>query len=307
MSDLRARVAGAPITWGICEVPGWGHQLGADRVLSEMSSIGITATELGPDGFLPAPPAELRSVLDRHGLRAVGGFVPAVLHQPDRLHTELARVSAAADRLAAAGASVLVLAADSGRSGYESATELDHMQWRALVRAIDRVVEIGDHRHLEVAFHPHVGTPVEGPSQIERLLETSSVRLCLDTGHVFVGGADPAELARTAGDRVAHAHLKDASGELAHQVRRRRLGYREAVARGLYRRLGAGDAGVGMVIRTLEGAGYQGWYVLEQDTVLERDPAPGSGPAGEAASSLAFIGRVADELEQPARADARRG
>jgi hypothetical protein len=28
-----ARIAAAPISWGVCEVPGWGHQMAAERVL----------------------------------------------------------------------------------------------------------------------------------------------------------------------------------------------------------------------------------------------------------------------------------
>ena len=35
------RIASAPISWGICEVPGWGHMLPTDRVLSEMTDLGI--------------------------------------------------------------------------------------------------------------------------------------------------------------------------------------------------------------------------------------------------------------------------
>jgi inosose dehydratase len=67
----EARIAGAPISWGVCEVPGWGYQLGPDRVLAEMRQVGLAATELGPDGFLPARPDTMARVLDHHGLAAV--------------------------------------------------------------------------------------------------------------------------------------------------------------------------------------------------------------------------------------------
>ena len=53
------KIAGAPISWGVCEVPGWGYQLGPDRVLKEMREVGLIATELGPDGFLPREPAAM--------------------------------------------------------------------------------------------------------------------------------------------------------------------------------------------------------------------------------------------------------
>jgi inosose dehydratase len=45
------RIAGAPISCGVCEVPGWGYQLGPQQVLAEMRELGLAATELGPDGF----------------------------------------------------------------------------------------------------------------------------------------------------------------------------------------------------------------------------------------------------------------
>src|SRR5436309_6340719 len=105
------KIAGAPISWGVCEVPGWGYQLEPDRVLSEMAGLGLPATELGPDGYLPTDPSRLEAALADHGLGLVAGFVPAVLHEPAELEEELERVAAQADLLGAAGADVIVLAA----------------------------------------------------------------------------------------------------------------------------------------------------------------------------------------------------
>ena len=73
MSTIK--IAGAPISWGVCEVPGWGFQLEPDRVLTEMRGVGLTATELGPEGFLPTDTGELKSLLAQHQLACVGGFV----------------------------------------------------------------------------------------------------------------------------------------------------------------------------------------------------------------------------------------
>jgi inosose dehydratase len=56
MSTAPNKIAGPPISWGVCEVPGWGYQLPPDRVLTEMREIGLAATELGPEGFLPTEP-----------------------------------------------------------------------------------------------------------------------------------------------------------------------------------------------------------------------------------------------------------
>ena len=79
------RVAGAPISWGVCEVPGWGYQMQPDRVLAEMRAIGLRATELGSDGFLPATPEGKAETLNRYGLHGLGNFTPVVLHDPQRV------------------------------------------------------------------------------------------------------------------------------------------------------------------------------------------------------------------------------
>jgi inosose dehydratase len=296
---LLGRAAGAPITWGVCEVPGWGHQLGPKRVLGEMARIGLRATELGPEGFLPTRPDLLRQALGAHDLRLVGGFVTAVLHR-DPLTEQLALAAQSADILAAAGADVLVLAAATGDTGYEGSLELDAREWSTLARGVGGVMELGAQRGLEVALHPHYGTAIEAPHQLARLLESSPVSLCLDTGHLLLGGADPVEVTRNALGRIAHVHLKDVAADLAEQVRRERVGYHEAVRRGLYRTLGAGDVDIAEIVRLLERSGYRGWYVLEQDAVLEEEPKERDGPIRDAGASLTWLGRVAEEIEAEA-------
>lgn len=127
-SDAANRIAGAPISWGVCEVPGWGHQLAPERVLTEMREVGLAATEVGPDGFLPADPATLAHTLAEHDLHAVGGFVPVVLHVPGR--DPAPDVDRVLDGFEAAGAHTLVLSADSGLTGYDSRPTLDDEGWR---------------------------------------------------------------------------------------------------------------------------------------------------------------------------------
>jgi inosose dehydratase len=292
---LDGRVAGAPISWGVCEVPGWGHQMTAERVLSEMRAAGLGATELGPEGFLP--PARARALLEKNGLQLAAGFVPAVLHDEVDLRGGLDAMGASADLIADLGGQMLVLAAATSGEGYEAAERLDRDGWSALGRGIDRVVALASDRGLRVALHPHHGTVVERPADIQRLMEISEVGLCLDTGHVLVGGGDPLDLARAAAPRVVHVHLKDVSGPVAEQVAAGRLAYRDAVRVGLYRPLGEGDLDVTAVVRVLEQSGYAGWYVLEHDEVLDREPGEGSGPIQDARRSLSFLERAWEEVE----------
>ena len=61
-------------------------------------------------------------------------------------------------------------------------------------------------------------------------------------------------------------------------------------------RSGSGDVDLAGIIRYLEGRGYQGWYVLEQDCSLTEDPAPGTGPIEDAKASVEFLKKVAATL-----------
>ena len=130
------RIAGAPISWGVCEVPGWGYQLPPARVLAEMQEVGLAATELGPDGFLPAAPAAMADVLAEHHLQAVGGFTPTLLHAPG--HDPVPGVRQLLSDLRRDGFDVLVLSADSGQTGYDSRPELDENGWATLLGNLDR-------------------------------------------------------------------------------------------------------------------------------------------------------------------------
>ena len=290
-ADIRARVAGAPISWGVSEVPGWGHQMRPDRVLREMSEVGLAATELGPAGFLPGDPAEAARLLSSHGLSAVGGFLPVVLFDPD--HDPLVPVEAALHQFDAAGARTLVLAAANGLDGYDERPQLEPAQWRLLLDNLHRIRDLAAEQAVSATLHPHVGTLVEQAAEVERVLEDSDIGLCLDTGHLLVGGTDPVELAATVPGRVTHAHLKDVDRALAEDVRAGRLPFTEAVRRGLFQPLGRGDVDIAALVRSLEAAGYDGWYVMEQDVVLDAEPAPGAGPVTDVQASYEFLAQVA--------------
>lgn len=290
MNDVLSRVAGAPISWGVCEVPGWGHQMRPARVLSEMSDLGLMATELGPDGFLPAEPAEVRRLLRENGMELAGAFVPVLLADAD--HDPVPDVRSAAQRLAAAGSTTIVLAAATGLEGYDERPVLDVATWRLLLENLDRSAAAAADAGLDAALHPHVGTLVERLDEVDRVLDGCDIGLCVDTGHLLVGGADPAALTARAADRVTHVHLKDVHAPLAEEVRAGRLTYSDAVRRGLYRPLGEGDVAIDAIVQALEASGYQGWYVLEQDTVLTAEPAEGSGPWADVEASLAYLRKL---------------
>jgi inosose dehydratase len=279
----------APISWGVCEVPGWGYQLSPDRVLTEMQQVGLAATELGPLGFLPSDPDRAARVLGQHHLSSVGGFTPVVLHVPGL--DPLPEIEKILPGYADTGSSVLVLSADSGQTGYDTRPVLDDVGWATLLVNLDRIRALAADHGVLAVLHPHVGTMVETGPEVQRVLEGSSIALCLDTGHLLIGGTDPAELARQVPERIAHAHLKDVDGPLAARVRSGRLTYTDAVRDGMYRPLGTGDVDVDAIVSALGRHGYDGWYVLEQDTILTGEPRD-EGPVTDVRISADYVRSV---------------
>lgn len=93
---------------------------------------------------------------------------------------------------------------------------------------------------------------------------------------------------------MKHVHLKDVKFSVAARLNSGQLSLKEAVFEGMFCTLGEGEVDVVGAIEALEAAGYDGWYVLEQDTSIEGDvPEEGSGPVEAVAASLAFVQRIA--------------
>jgi inosose dehydratase len=244
-----------------------------------MREVGLSATEFGPEGFLPADRTERAALLDRYDLHALGGFVPVVLHKDGDLDRAFDGFT---------GGDVLVLAAATGIEGYDTRPGLDAAGWSTLLRNLDRLAAEATDRGMTAVLHPHVGTMIENGPEVERVLDGSSIALCLDTGHLLIGGTDPVALAEQAGERIAHVHAKDVDNRLARRVRAGELTYTEAVAADLYRPLGDGDIDFGAIVAALGKHHYDGWWVLEQDTILTEEPV-GEGPVADVRRSVQHL------------------
>ena len=300
MSDFLSRLASAPISWGVCEVPGWGAMMPSPRVLGEMAGLGFRATELGAPGFLPAEPGDVKSELGNYDMSLLGAFTPVVIHDSSHRNEAIASAREAARFLQSAGATKLiscpVLDMDWSIPRALSSSEVTHMA--EMFAIIDDIC--GEHG-LEQVLHPHVQTLVETKDDISRVLDTCDVHFCLDTGHMAFGGQDPVEFAKDSMDRVGHVHLKDIRLDMVDPVLRREVTLMAATQAGIFTPLGHGDVDIAGVVQALEGAGYQGWYVIEQDTAItDGMPAEGDGPIHQITTSLEYLTNTVAPTLKPA-------
>ena len=268
-------------------MPGWGHQLDPERVLSEAAAVGEGAIEAGPPGFLPDRSDQAKPILKRHRLRIVAGPAHAILHHHDVGAPELAHLDGQASWLAALGAETLVLSAMPPRdAGNAHGIVLSSMGWAHLLHLVGSVQHVCSRHKLRLAVQPRYGSMIQGPGDIERLLVGTEAGLCLDIGQLVLVGADPVEVLELAAGRIQHVHLNDIDEKLALQVREYGLDYSEAISQNLFKPLGTGDADVDRVVDTLRRTGYRGWYGLDQDTRL---PSSEDRPLGAISRSLQHL------------------
>lgn len=280
------RLALSPACWGIGEAKDWGHQLDAERVLSEAAAVGEGAITAGPPGFLPNRSDHARAILHRQRLEVVAGQVHAVLHIHEQRGPELAHIDGHAHWLSAIGADTLVLSAIWDRGPVTEAEASARPQWAHVVHFVGSVEHVCARHRLRLAVMPRFGGTIQGADHIERLLVGTEAGLCLDLAQLALAGADPIDIIEEAGARIVHVQLNDLDPDLARRVRDRSLGYADAVARGLYKPVGEGSIDVRKIVAALKAAGYRGWYTLQEEVRL----ASGADrPLGRISRSIEYV------------------
>jgi inosose dehydratase len=254
-----------------------------------MSAMGMTATELGAPGFLPTDPDEVKAELATYGMTLMGGFTPVVLHDPAQRQATIDSATATARLFQRAGATKFISAVVQDWD-WSIPRPLTIDEQKHMVEMFGVIDEICVEHGLQQVLHSHVQTVVETKDDINRVLDTCDVNFCLDTGHMAIGGQDPVAFAKEAMERVGHVHLKDVRLDMVPPVLRREVTLMAATQAGLFTPLGQGDVDILGVVQTLEAAGYQGWYVIEQDTAITDGlPAEGEGPITQVRTSMQYL------------------
>jgi inosose dehydratase len=283
---MTVALANAPVSFGAFEltvgilpgVPDGG------AVLDEVARAGYAGIDLGPLGYLGAGD-ELAQNLARRGLGLAGGFFELPFSQPAMMDEALDDLDALLDAFDSV----------SGRPGLEprptlaalgSRTSLgfDAPTWKRFAEGVERAVARCRERGYEPTFHHETGTQVESPAEIEKVLELTTIGLCLDTGHLLLGGGDPVKAIEEWRPRINHLHLKDAHRAVVEQIVRESAPVSEIWKRKAFCRLGDGDLDVDAILEAVRGS-YSGWIVVEQDTL----PEPGGQAAADQRANRRFL------------------
>ena len=298
---MLLQVASAPVSWGITESIAFPPEYPYPLVLDELVEAGYAGTELGPYGFLPADPAVLQRTLKQRKLTLCSAFVAFSLGSA-AAHTEgFAHVKRTADLIGPAGCRLLVLSdevcaersATAGRPKEATQLSWTEAEWENAKSAVKEVIRQCAGHGIKVAFHHHVGTHVETPDEVERMLAMFSadeLGLCLDTGHYWYGGGDPIDLLGRYGERLRCIHLKDIAANRLSSSRSMGLDFHAAVRYGVFASLGEGCIDFTKVLGALWNLRFQGWAVVEQDVL-----AGGQGadtPLANATAARRFLSQL---------------
>ena len=286
---MTMSICGAPASWGVDDpqnpyLPPWR------KVLSEASQAGYRAIELGPYGYLPIDVDVVSAELEKNGLAIVAGTIfhdlvdpdnqESVLHAVDdicRLITDpklpkLPRYEG--QKFAAPYMTVMDWGHDErdfNAGNTDTSPRMNDVQWEAFIGNVRAVCERANKWGVRPVIHPHAGGYIEFADEIEKLVRDipyETAGLCLDTGHLYYSGMDPAEYLEKYAEKLDYVHFKDVNDEIFRQVVNEHIRFFEGCGKGSMCPIGTGALDYPQIKQTLEKIGYSGYITIEQ----ERDP-----------------------------------
>jgi inosose dehydratase len=270
---MPVQLGTAPDSWGVWHAKD-DRQTPWHRFLDEAAQAGYTRIELGPFGYLPTDPGDLRGELGRRGLTLAGGTFGGALHRPEALAGLEEQVRTIGDLVGELGGGYLVLLPPGYRDGSGALSDvrnLDGDDWQRFVDAsnhLGRLAREHSAGQLHVIFHPHADSQVEYAAQVERYLDAtdpSVVGLCLDTGHYAYRDGDNVDLMRRRHDRISYLHIKSMNPGILHEVHERDLSFSEAVQMGVCAEPDQGSVDFVGLKQVLDEIGFDGYAIVEHD------------------------------------------
>ena len=271
---MAPRIGINPLTWTNDDMPELGGATPLETCLAEAREAGYEGIELGHK--FPRTAAELRPILDRHGLSLVSGWYSANLMERT-VEEEIEAVEGHLTLLGEMGCPVMVFAEAMGsthgrrEAPISARPQLADDEWAPFGERLTRVAEHLASRGVAMAYHHHMGTVIETEEEVDRLMACTGVAvgLLLDTGHMSFAGADAVAVAARHGGRINHVHCKDVRADVLEKARGGDMSFLDAVLDGVFTVPGDGAVDFTAVLAALRPFAYSGWLVVE----AEQDPA----------------------------------
>ena len=119
---------------------------------------------------------------------------------------------------------------------------------------------------IRLAPHPHIWGPLERERDMRRAMELTDpkyVWMTADTGHLVLGGGDPAQIINDYFPRLAEVHLKDTYAK--YRGNTSTPTEEEHRVASVYHNLGGGGVDFPAVFKVLRDRHYKGWAIFDLD------------------------------------------
>lgn len=281
-------------------------------VLENIAGLGFDGIELPSEFFLSAesPHDTICQLFKKHSIPIISVYQTARLGASDDFlrRYEIEKCRALLNLTHAFGIKYLIVG-DPPAGFCDSHT--------ALAESLEMLGSAAKSMGISLCYHPHRGSIIETPEQIDSLLKLTScdnVSLCLDTGHIYWGGGNPPQVLRRFRNRVGYIHFKDVRkkplgffeklAELASSIgakidgktKLKCLGFMLLETKGpIITETGRGDIDFLSIVEELDSINYKGWITIELDT-------PSLVPELALSRCLAHVDRLfKNELNKPSQ------
>lgn len=209
------KVAYSTNAWGAC----YAHAMAANNVnyayymtggseleaIDHIADAGFEQVEIF-DGMLLKYEEDgsiLEKKLQERSMELIGVYSAGSFIYDEILEEEFYKIERTLKIAKRHGARHLILG--GGALRYDGIRKSDYEK---LGNALNSLNTLAMKYEMIASYHPHMGSLIESPEQIDKLMELTDIALCPDCGHIKLGGGDPLEITRKYIDRIRYFHLK---------------------------------------------------------------------------------------------------
>lgn len=270
-----------------CQIITWSYVTSLSQVLSEAREIGFDGVELtdATFQFYDISAIEMKEKLALNNLKAAGIYCNLLLSDSSKDREENMAFRKQIGNAQALGVQTLIIGNPPVRDYADKECAI-----ATICKRLNVLGQIAHEEGVDLSYQSHCGSPVESRGEIEFMLEKTDptkVGFCFDSGHLTLGGMDPALFIKEHAGRIHHIQLKDVRTTSRTFLERLQLFHRYLDLRSLedykeafrpvvsqivrYRapdfvELGSGVINFDPIWQAIRSSAYKGWITLELDS-----------------------------------------
>lgn len=270
------------------------------QILSEIALSGFVGTQMSPKyPKYPDQKEVLKSELALRNVRISEPWVGTKFTEQGQEDATLKEFNEQVKFMKEMGGTKIVVAELGGavhqKPGVDPLTERPHFtdqQWSDLLKGLNNLGKLAKENGMQLVYHPHIGTGVEDLADIDRLMrgtDPETVKLLLDTGHLYYAGVLPLAVAQKYADRIEHVHLKNIRQSVLNESKETGRSFLDSIRAGIFTVPGDSKGAIEFqpILQELAKANYEGWLMVE----AEQDP-HNTNPLKDAVIARSYLREV---------------